>query len=107
MHEEEPLIFLQRGQHNGLGADEFRHLLRRTLQVQVESHRGVPRDGPARDQFRCVEQRRQPRVEQQPIDARGACTLRALVRGEGVPPEGGCQFKVHIHEPADQEGRQD
>ena len=47
-------MLLPRRQLNGLGADELHHPLRCTLQVQVESHRGVARDGPAREQLRCV-----------------------------------------------------
>ena len=49
-----------------------------------------------------MEQRRQP-----PIYARGARALRALVQAERVPPKGGRWFKVRVHQPADQEGRQD
>ena len=63
MHEEEPLMFLPRGQLNGLGANELHHPLRCTLQMQVESHRRVAKDGPAREQFRYVEQRCQLRVD--------------------------------------------
>ena len=107
MHEGELIVFLPRGQFNGLGSDELYHPLGRTLDVQVGSHRGVARDGPAREHFCCVEQHRQPRVDQPPIDARGARTLRAFVGAEGVPPEGGCHFQVRVQQLADQDGRND
>ena len=73
-------MFCPRSQLNGLGAAELHQPLRCTLKVQVESHRCVARNGPTQEQFRCVEQRRQPRVDQQRINARGVRTLRALVR---------------------------
>ena len=53
-----------------------------------------------------MEQRRQARVNQQAVNARGSSSLRAVVRAEGVPPQGGCQLQVRIRQPASQEGRQ-
>ena len=100
-------MYLPRGQVNGLGVEEPHHPLGRALQVQAKPHRGVAKDGPARYQFRCMEQRRQPRGDQQPIYARGARALRALIRAGRVPHEGGRQFKVRVHQPADKEGRRD
>ena len=75
-------MFLPRGQLNWLGADELHHVLRRTPRVHVESQRSSAGDS-ERELFLCVVQRREPPVDQQRIDARVACTLGALVRGEG------------------------
>ena len=107
LYEEEPLMLLPRSQRDWLGADELHHPLRRAPLVEVEAHRGMARDGPKRQPFRRVEQCCQPRIDQQPVNARGAGALRALVRAKAVPPEGGRQLKVHIHQPAGQERRQD
>ena len=95
------------GRHQRLGANELDHPLRRPLQVDVKTHRGVPRDHPPRQPFRRMEQRRQARVNQQAVDARGSRSLRAVVRAHGVPPQGSRQLEVRIRQPVRREGRQD
>ena len=75
--------------------------------MDVKTHRGVPRDRPLRQLFRRMEQPRQALVNQQAVNARGSCSLRAVVRTQRVPPKGGRQLKVPIRQPARQEGCQD
>ena len=41
----------------------------------------------------------------QSVNARESGALRAVVRAEGVPPQGGRQLKVRIYQPAGHEGR--
>ena len=88
------------GRHQRLGANELDHPLRRPLQVDVKTHRGVPRDRPLRQPFRRMEQRHQARVHQQAVNAPGSRSLRAVVRAQGVPPQGGGHIEVRIRQPA-------
>ena len=91
-------MFLPLGRHQRLGTDELDHALRRPLQVDVKTHRGVSGDCPLRQPFRRMEQRRQARVHQQAVNARGPCCLRAVVRTQRVPPKGGRQLEVRIRQ---------
>ena len=72
-------MLLPLGRHQRLGANELDHPLRRPPKVDVKTYRGVPRDRPLRQPFRRMEQRRQPRVYQQAVNARGSRSLRAVV----------------------------
>ena len=54
-----------------------------------------------------MEQRRQARVNQQAVNARGSSSLRAVVRAKGVPPQGSRRLKVRIRQLTSQEGRHD
>ena len=76
-------------------------------QVEVKAYRGVPWDSPTWQPLCCMEQRRQPRVSQQSVNARWSDARRAAVGAEGVPPQDGRQLKVRIYQPASQEGCQD
>ena len=97
-------MFLPLGRHQRFGANELDHPLRRPLQVDVKTLRGVPRDCPLRQPLCRMEQRRQARVDQQAVNARGPRSLWAVVRTQGVPPKGGRQLEVRIRQPARQEG---
>ena len=45
-------MLLPRGRHQRLGADKLDHPLRRPPQVDVKTHRDVPRDSPSRQPLR-------------------------------------------------------
>ena len=107
LNKKESFVLLPLGRHQRLGANKLDHPLRGPPQVDVETYRGVPRDCPSRQPFRRMEKRRQARVYQQAVNARGSCSLRAVVRAEDVLPQGGRQLQVRIRQPASKEGRQD
>ena len=100
-------MLLPLGRHHWFGADKLDHPLRHPPRVEVKTFRGVSRDCPTRQPLRRMEQRRQARVNQQAVKARGSSSLQAVVRAGGAPPQGGRQLKVRIHQHESQEGRQD
>ena len=99
-------MLLPLGRHHWFGADKLDDPLRHPPQVDVKTYWGVSRDCPSRQPLRRMEQRRQARVNQQAVNARGSSSLWAVVRAEGVPPHGGRQLEVRILQPASPEGRQ-